>query len=160
MAMSIGRERELENLRAYHYGSATFTGDVTNFWLNGELQISPVEQVAFLRRMFTYDLPVDRGHIDTVKTVLTMPHGKFSNAAGVHDFALQWPTDTIVRVKTGNGTVNGEHVSWLVGALETGGRQYVFASRARSATRTLGTTAGADLALRVLNTIEPAAAGR
>jgi len=41
------------------------------------------------------------------------------------------PRQTIVRVKSGNGTVNGEQVSWLVGALETGGRQYVFASRAR-----------------------------
>ena len=34
--------------------------DVTDFWLNGDLQVSPAEQVAFLRRMFTYDLPVDR----------------------------------------------------------------------------------------------------
>jgi 2-keto-3-deoxy-L-rhamnonate aldolase RhmA len=53
--------------------------------------------------------------------------------------------------------VKGEQVSWLVGALETGGRQYVFASRARGAAGTLGTTSGADLALRVLNTLDPAA---
>jgi beta-lactamase class D len=158
MAAAIGRERELEHLRAFNYGSAAFEHDVTNFWLNGDLQVSPLDQVAFLRRMFSYDLPVERRHIDTVKAALTMPRGKLSNAAGVRDFGLQWPADTIVRVKTGNGTVNGERVSWLVGALETGGRQYVFASRARSATRALDTTAGADLALRVLNTITPAAA--
>jgi beta-lactamase class D/2-keto-3-deoxy-L-rhamnonate aldolase RhmA len=155
-AAAIGRDRELEYLRAFRYGSATFEHDVTNFWLNGDLQISPVEQIAFLRRMFSYDLPIDRAHIDTVKADLTMPHGKFVNAFGVHDFALRWPADTIVRVKSGNGTVNGEHVSWLVGALETGGRQFVFASRARS-TGTLDTSAGGDLALRVLNTIDPAA---
>jgi len=82
-----------------------------------------------------------------------MPRGKFENATGVHDFPLRWPADTVVRVKSGNGTVNGEQVSWLVGALETGGRQFVFASRARAAAGTLGATAGADLALRVLNTI-------
>ena len=158
MASSIGRERELEHLSAFHYGSATFDHDVTSFWLNGDLTISPLEQVAFLRRMFSYDLPVDRRHIDTVKIALTMPRGKLSTAVAVHDFALQWPADTVVRVKTGNGTVSGEGVSWLVGELETSGRQYVFASRARSATRTLDTTAGADLALRVLNTIDPAAA--
>jgi 2-keto-3-deoxy-L-rhamnonate aldolase RhmA len=40
------------------------------------------------------------------------------NAAGVHDFPLRWSGETIVQVKTGNGTVNGEQVSWLVGALE------------------------------------------
>ena len=154
-ATAIGRERELESLRAFHYGSATFEHDVTNFWLNGDLTISPLEEVAFLRRMFTYDLPVERRHIDTVKAALTMPRGKIVSAAGVHDFPLQWPADTIVRVKTGNGTVNGERVSWLAGQLETGGRQYVFASRVRAGT--LAATAGADLALRVLNTITPAA---
>jgi beta-lactamase class D len=154
-AAAIGRDRELEYLRAFRYGSATFEHDVTNFWLNGDLQISPVEQIAFLRRMFSYDLPIDRAHIDTVKADLTMPRGKFVNAFGVHDFALRWPADTIVRVKSGNGTVNGEHVSWLVGALETGGRQYVFASRARSK-GPLQTSAGGDLALRVLNAIDPA----
>jgi beta-lactamase class D len=154
-ATAIGRERELQYLRAFHYGSATFEHEVTDFWLNGDLQITPLEEVAFLRRMFSYDLPVDRAHIDTVKADLTMPRGTIVNAAGVHDFALRWPADTIVRVKTGNGTVNGERVSWLVGALETGGRQYVFASRARSAANALATTAGADLALRVLNRLHP-----
>ena len=156
-ATAIGRQRELEYLRGFRYGSATFEHDVTNFWLNGDLQISPLEEVAFLRRMFSYDLPIDRAHIDTVKADLTMPGGKIVNAAGVHDFALRWPTDTLVRVKTGNGTVSGEHVSWLVGQLESGGRQYVFASRSRSSARTLTTTAGADLALRVLNSMDPAA---
>ena len=155
-ATAIGRDRELESLRAFGYGSARFEHDVTNFWLNGDLLISPIEEVAFLRRMWSYDLPVERAHIDTVKADLTMPRGKFVNAAGVHDFALRWPADTIVRVKSGNGTVNGEQVSWLVGALETGGRQFVFASRARAAAGTLGTTSGADLALRVLNALGPA----
>ena len=130
--------------------------------MNGDLQISPAEEVAFLRRMFSYQLPVDRAHVDVVKADLTMPPGKFVNAAGVHDFALHWPADTVVRVKSGNGTVNGEQVSWLIGALETGGQQYLFASRARGAAGTLGTTSGADLALRVLNTaaFAPAALGR
>ena len=157
-AAAIGRDRELEYLRAFNYGSATFDRAVTQFWLNGDLQISPLEQVAFLRRMFSYGLAIDRGHVDTVKAALTMPRGTIENAAGVHEFALRWPADTVVRVKTGNGSVNGERVSWLVGALESGGRQYVFASRARSTTATLDTTAGADLALRVLNTIAPGAA--
>jgi beta-lactamase class D len=156
-ATAIGRDRELEYLKKFSYGSAAFERDVTSFWLNGDLQISPIEELAFLRRMFRYDLPVDRAHIDAVKADLTMPRGKFVNAAGVHEFGLRWPADTIVRVKSGNGTVNGEQVSWLVGALESGGQQYVFASRARGKAGTLGTTSGADLAVRVLNAIDPAA---
>jgi len=152
-AVAIGRERELAHLRAFHYGSQTFEHDVTSFWLNGDLQISPREEVDFLRRMFSYDLPVKRSHIDTVKAAMTMPRGKVLSAAGTFDFALQWPADTVVRAKTGNGTVNGERSSWLVGEIETGGRRYVFASRARGTA--LVNNAGTALALRILNQIDP-----
>src|SRR5262245_2858192 len=154
-ATAIGRERELSYLRSFHYGSGTFERGLTDFWLNGDLTITPVEEVTFLQRMFTYHLPVERRHIDTVKHALTMPRGQILNAAGVHDFPLQWPADTVVRAKTGNGTVNGERVSWIVGSLETGGRQFVFASRKRSTSGPLDNTAGADLAVRVLNTLKP-----
>jgi len=152
-ARAIGRERELEHLRAFDYGSRTFNGAVDVFWLNGDLTISPRQQLSFLERMFRYELPIDRRHVDTVKAAMTMPRGKVSNASGVHDFALQWP-GAIARLKTGNGTVNGERVSWLVGEIESGGRAYVFASRVRSSTGALGTS-GADAALRVLNTMTP-----
>ena len=154
-ATAIGRERELSSLKAFQYGSASFEHEVTDFWLNGDLQISPLEQVAFLRRMFTYQLPVERRHVDTVKAAMTMPRGNVLSAAGTFDFPLQWPADTVVRVKTGNGSVKGKRASWLVGEIETGGRQYVFASRATGAT--LVNNAGAALALRVLNGIDPTA---
>src|SRR5207249_2477278 len=132
-----------------------FARDVDRFWLNGDLTISPREQVAFLKKMYSYQLPVDRRHIDTVKAAMTMTPGVLSNATGVHAFPLRWPTGTVARLKTGNGTVGGERVSWLIGEIDSGGRQYVFASRARSATRTLDTTAGADLAARMLNASVP-----
>ncbi|MBA2302144.1 MAG: prolyl oligopeptidase family serine peptidase, partial [Acidobacteria bacterium] len=154
-AVAIGRERELQHLRAFRYGSQTFPGEVDRFWLNGDLAISPREQVTFLKRMFSHDLPIEARHINTVKTAMTMPPWKLSNAAGLHDFPLAWPAGTAARMKTGNGTVNGERVSWVIGQLETDGRQYVFASRVTSKTRTLESTAGADLALRILNTMVP-----
>jgi len=84
-----------------------------------------------------------------------MPGGKVLNASGAHDFRLEWPADTIVRLKTGNGGVSGERVSWLIGQLETGGRQYVFASRRRSSGDALDSVAGANLAQRLLNTMTP-----
>lgn len=154
-AESIGRDRELQHLRAFRYGSQGFQHEVTSFWLNGDLTISPREQVAFLQRMFSYDLPVERRHIDTVKTAMTMPGGRLVNASGVHDFRLDWPADTIVRVKTGNGGASGDRVSWLIGQFEAGGRQYVFANRKRSTSGALDTQAGASLAQRLLNTMAP-----
>jgi beta-lactamase class D len=154
-AATIGRERELQQLTAFDYGSKRFSRDVDRFWLNGDLTISPREQVAFLQKMYTYRLPVERRHIDTVKAAMTMPAGTLSNASGVHPFPLRWPRGTIARLKTGNGTVDGERVSWLVGVVESGGREYAFASRVRSSARSLATTAGADLAVRVLNGMMP-----
>lgn len=153
-ARAIGRERELQHLRAFAYGSQTFQREVDAFWLNGDLTISPREQVAFLARMFAYRLPVDRRHVDTVKAALTMPPGRLSNAMGTFPFPLGWPEVAAVRLKTGNGTVAGERVSWVIGEIESAGRSWVFASRVRSPTQ-VATTAGADLAVRVLNAIDP-----
>ena len=148
-ARAIGRDRELAHLRAFDYGSQTFSGLVDRFWLNGDLMISPREQIAFLKRMYGYQLPIPRRHVDTVIAAMTMPPGKLSNASGIHEFALASPPP-VVRAKTGNGTVNGERASWVIGEVESDGRRFVFASRVRSSTRELPTTAGADLALAAL----------
>lgn len=155
IARSVGRRRELEHLRAFGYGSQTFTREVDQFWLNGDLTISPREQVDFLQKMFTYGLPVERRHVDAVKAAMTMKPGELSNATGVHPFPLAWP-GAIARLKTGNGAVSGERVSWIVGEFDSNGRGYVFASRVRSARPSPETTAGADLAVHVLNAITPA----
>lgn len=153
-ARSIGRERELEHLRAFGYGSQRFSGEVDQFWLNGDLLISPREQIAFLKRMFGYQLPIARAHVDAVIAAMTMPPGKLLNAMGIHDFAIGWD-NPVVRAKTGNGAVNGERASWAIGQIVSGGREFVFASRVRSSARTLPTTAGAELAVRVLNGFAP-----
>src|SRR5438445_12924522 len=73
--------RRVDRSPAGEYGSQGFQREITAFWLNGDLTISPREQVAFLQRMFSYDLPVDRRHIDAVKAAMTMPR-KVSTASG------------------------------------------------------------------------------
>lgn len=159
MARSIGRERMRDGLARLKYTADTFEGDVTSFWVNGDLVISPAEQIAFLRGMMRYDLPFRRGDIDAVKETFRMPEGRITNASGTHPFALAWPAGTVVRAKTGNATVKGERVSWLIGHIESAGRQYVFAGRVRKKGALPG-TAGAELALRMLNEKRPAGKGR
>lgn len=149
-ARRIGREWMRSALARLQYTKDTFDGDVASFWVNGDLVVSPAEQLAFLRRMMTYDLPFRRKDIDIVKEAFRMPAGKITNALGTHPFALYWPAAAVVRAKTGNATVNGERVSWLIGHIESAGRQYVFASRVRTKGALPG-TAGAELALRMLN---------
>jgi beta-lactamase class D len=154
-AASIGGDRMREYLSRFGYAEDMFEGDVTSFWLNGDLVVSPGEQLRFLRRMVRDDLPVARRHIDAVSAAYLMPPGVITNASGTHPFVLDWPRPLVVRAKSGNTAVGEERVSWLVGHIETGGRQYVFVSRVR-ADEALPGTAGLDLALRMLNSWRPA----
>jgi beta-lactamase class D len=151
-AAAIGRERMQQGLRAIGYGRDSYEGEQTTFWTNGDLLISPREQVAFLRRMVGGDLPIDPAHVAVVAAALVMPKGRITNATGTHPFRPGWPAGTVVRAKTGNALVDGERVSWLVGSLTIGRRDYVFASRVR-AVGTFDSTAGARLAERCLNAL-------
>lgn len=149
-AQLLGGERMREGLKALQYAADTFDGDVRTFWLNGDLVVSPAEQLTFLQRLFAGRLPMTAANSAVVANALRMPNGRILLAAGSHPFSLDWPTTTIVHAKTGNTQVRGEYVSWLVGALELEGTRYVFAARARSRAR-LEATAGADVARRGFN---------
>ena len=153
-AAAIGRKRMLANLEKIGYGSDRYEGEQTAFWVNGDLEISPAEQLDFLRRMFRYELPVKRANVDIVKRALLMPEGVITNAAGRHPFALSWPKGTRLIAKTGNTRVRGERVSWLIGHLTSNGREYVFVSRLRAPeAQDVPTIAGAEVARKHLNAI-------
>jgi len=152
-ASLIGRERMLAWLKRLGYGSDSYEGKQTTFWLNGDLSVSPLEQHEFVSRLVRYELPAQRRHVDAVKAAFTMPAGAITNATGTHPFALNWPGPLVVHAKTGNATVAGERVSWVVGYVESRGRRTVFVARARDAD--LSMQAGANLALRTLNARTP-----
>jgi beta-lactamase class D len=149
-AASIGRDRMRQYLEKFGYTSDTFDGDLTSFWLNGDLVVSAEEQLTFVRRLVRYELPVRRQHVDAVKASLVMPPGTITNASGTHAFRLEWPGTHLVRAKTGFATVGDEHVSWLVGHIELRDRQYVFVSRVRTSDE-VSSTAAVELAVRTLN---------
>jgi beta-lactamase class D len=149
-AQLIGRRRMTEQLAALRYAADSFAGELTTFWNTGDLRVTPIEQVAFLRRLVAGTLPIDARHLSTIRHALRMPPGHITNAAGTHAFALDWPDGTVVHAKTGNTTVDGERVSWLIGWVSLAGRDTVFAGRLR-AKGTLANTAGAEVARRGLN---------
>ena len=149
-ARQIGAARMRKSLAEIRYAADTFDGELSFFWINGDLVVSPMEQFDFLQRLFSARLPVDAAHVEAVKNAIRMPAGKILLGAGARPFVLNWPKATIVRAKTGNTTVRGERVSWLIGALELDGAQHLFVARVRS-TGPLENTAGAELARRALN---------
>jgi beta-lactamase class D len=129
IAPRIGAERMHGWLERLKYGNAETGGDVTMYWLNGVLRVSPDEQVAFLRRFYTSTLPIAAAHQKSVRDALAQQPGTVQNSLGVHDLDGQWTSDVRLNAKTGaSTTANGETVSWLVGALSLTGRDHVFAS--------------------------------
>lgn len=95
-AEAIGEDREREYMKRIKYGNADPTGNKP-FWVEGNLQISALEQVDFLRQLYKNKLPLDVSTQRLVKDIMI-------NEAG---------SDWILRAKTGwSGTI-GWWVGWV-----------------------------------------------
>jgi beta-lactamase class D len=129
IAPRIGAARMHQWLERMHYGNADTGGDVTMYWLNGVLRVSPDEQVAFLRQFYSGKLPVAVKWQHAVRDALNQDRGTVQNAGGVHPLEGAWPEGVKLNAKTGATTiVGGQRVSWLVGALTVNDRDHIFAS--------------------------------
>ena len=130
-AVKIGRARMRTFLERFHYGNADTSGPPNEFWINGRLRISADEQVEFLRRFYTRDLGITPEHQETVFRALVEPPGAVQNATGIHTLSTDWRKGDTLSAKTGAGMALADpevRVSWLVGRLSAGGKDYIFAS--------------------------------
>jgi beta-lactamase class D len=66
LARRIGLNRYRRYLRKCGYGNAECGSNVDNFWLNGSLLISPVEQLEFISRFADEQLPFSGSIISAV----------------------------------------------------------------------------------------------
>lgn len=149
IAPRIGGERMHEWLQKSEYGNADTSGPVTEYWLNGHLRISPDEQIRFLRRFYSGQLPISAAHVAAVRGAIDQKPGTVENARGVKVLDVAWPAGATLNSKTGATTIaSGESVSWLVGRFTKDGRSYIFASAAWSLTSGVDNLAGSDAAMR------------
>ncbi len=95
-AKHIGTERASEFLRKAGYGNAD-PGGAEPYWLEGNLRISALEQIAFLRRLYRNQLPFQREHQRLVKDTL------------INEAGPEW----ILRAKTGWTGKQGWWVGWV-----------------------------------------------
>jgi len=145
LARRIGPEREKEWLRKLDYGNQDASGQVDRFWVNGTLRISPDEQVAFLEKLVTGKLPVSPHTVDYVRSAVTHPPGTYY-ATGQDHRIEDWPAGATLWAKSGFSG-GRDRVSWYVGGMQRGARQWVFAARVAGA-KEMGD--GATLAIREL----------
>ncbi len=109
IARQVGPEREARFVKAFDYGNGDTSGPVDQFWLGGPLQISAFEQVAFLKKLVGYQLPVSERSVRIVRDILI-------NDAG--------PT-YVLRAKTGADF--DARIGWWVGWVEKEDDTYLFA---------------------------------
>ncbi len=110
LARRIGHQRMQDFVNKIEYGNQNIGSpeDIDRFWLEGELRITPKQQIEFLRRLYQNDLPFSQRNIDLVKDIA---------------IAEQIP-NYVLRGKTGWAS----NVGWYVGYLEQNDNVYFFAT--------------------------------
>lgn len=113
LARRIGNERMTKLLKQIDYGNNDISSGIDNFWLCGSLQISAIEQVEFLKKLYLNQLS---GF--SVKSQET-----------VKDIMLYETNDNYkLYGKTGAGDCFDKKViGWYVGFIETNSNTYIFA---------------------------------
>jgi beta-lactamase class D len=112
VARRIGPERMAEQVRRLGFGNRKIAGPVDQFWLDGPLAISPLEQVDFLRRLHAGKLAVKPEHAGLVLRLIELERGP------------EW----LLRGKTGGCRDHGRLIGWLVGSVENRGRLWIYAT--------------------------------
>jgi len=112
LARRIGAERMKEYLDKFDYGNMDIDGGIDRFWLDGELRISPLEQIQFLLKFYKNELPISQKNSDIVKDIII----------------IEKTDSTILRAKTGWGARFDKQVGWYVGYFEYEDNIYFFAN--------------------------------
>lgn len=124
VAPLIGRERMKDWLDKLSYGNANCSGELTEFWINGTIKISPDEQAIFMNKLRTRDLPFSRGVMDTVCELIQVRKTETATIYG----------------KTGTRGDGAGHATlgWFVGWVESKGRTFAFATNIEAKDGALG----------------------
>jgi beta-lactamase class D len=128
-AKQIGRERMKEWLERLRYGNQDASGELTRFWVNGTLRITPEEQLDFMARLYRNELPVSERSREIVKQ--TLAHGPDTEANVRSGISLYgpWKDGAVLSAKTGRTPMEKEgDVTWLIGHVRNPRGEYVFVS--------------------------------
>ncbi|MCP3966713.1 MAG: class D beta-lactamase [Lentisphaerae bacterium] len=124
----MGMDKFKAYAEKFKYGNQDVSGDkgknngLEKAWLSSSLQISPKEQMQFLKKMLGGNLPVSRKAVEMTKKILW-----------VENLADGWK----LYGKTGNGSqqrkdgtkVKDRQVGWFVGWINKGKRNIIFVYR-------------------------------
>jgi beta-lactamase class D len=113
LAKRIGRDKYVYYLKACNYGNAAYLGEGVDFWNFGPLQISPLNQVQFLKRLYEGAVPFSQKNIEILKELM------------VTEKTMEY----VIHSKTGWSKQEDKELGWWTGYLEKEGKVYFFATR-------------------------------
>lgn len=110
LARRVGYEQIQRWVTQVDYGNYEIGSedDIDDFWLGGELKITPQGQIKFMRRLYTNDLPFSERSIAIVKDIMIVEKTPIY----------------VIRAKTGWA----KQIGWYVGYLEQDKNVYFFAT--------------------------------
>ena len=109
----LGADSIQKYLHQIGYGNENLSGNLSSYWLNSSLKISPIEQVELLVKLHNNRFGFSLENTGTVKNALHISSSAFGDLYG----------------KTGTGRVNGQDVNgWFIGYIETADNTYFFAT--------------------------------
>ena len=112
IAQKVGEDRMRGFLAKFDYGNQDISSGINRFWLEGSLEISAKEQVAFLGKLLNRQLGL------SPKTL----------KAAFEVFEAEKVPGYTLYAKTGGGHVPGEPaIGWYVGIVRKGEADYIFA---------------------------------
>ncbi len=112
LARRIGTAGYMAYFKKVKYGTGAPTPELTTFWLEGDLKISAIEQIDFLKKVYREELPIRRSSYKTLKRIMTVE---------------RTPGYTI-RAKTGWAQRVSPQIGWYVGYVESGDKVWFFAT--------------------------------
>jgi beta-lactamase class D len=111
-ARNVGKERMQKYVNLFDYGNKDISKGVDLFWLEDGMKISQMEQINFLRKFYSYSLPVKKRNIDIVKEIIELEKTENYRLSG----------------KTGMAARVNQKIGWLIGYVETKGNVYFCAT--------------------------------
>ena len=112
LARRIGKDKYAPYLQKMQFGNAKAGPEVTTFWLEGDLRISAVEQVAFLKKLYMKEFAFNPTSYELLRKIMVIE---------------QTPAYTL-RAKTGWATKVAPPIGWIVGYVESGDKVWFFAT--------------------------------
>ena len=117
------------------YGNENVSGDLSTYWLESSLKISPVEQVELLMKLQNNSLGFSSENINAVKESIRLSSSDNGTLYG----------------KTGTGRVGGQDVNgWFIGYIEIVNNTYFFATNIGADNNATGSNA-AEITMSILS---------